>query len=149
MDRYVSDPVELPAVEGEPEFERADLIFHGIDHGGDSYEARVFLDRPDADEATPLDLEHGYAGSFFIFGHGGCAGDEGHCDVPEDQTDPDDLRLAHPLTGATRQVIVTEALRRVSDESFTFTVVPVLPGADAPRREDVLAFESVELLTFD
>src|SRR5919199_1305474 len=118
MDRYVSDPIELPYGPGELEFTRADLIFDGVDHSGESFEARIFFDNPEADEHTPMDEEHGYAGFFVIFGHGGCAGDEGHCDVPTNPDDTDDLRLPHPLHPATKPVIVTEALRRVQGESL-------------------------------
>jgi hypothetical protein len=149
MDRFVSNELELPLVEGQPAFARADLIFHGVDHAGDSFEARIFVNNPDADENTPTDPNQGYAGYFVIFGHGGCAGDEGHCDVPETPDDVDDLRLPHPLHPATKPVIVTEALRRLSEARFKVTVVPVLPGEDAPRREDVLFFDELELVTYD
>lgn len=149
MDRYTSEPIELPYPSDERIFERADLIFEGVEHRNQSFEARIFFDNADADEMTPMDAEHGYAGSFVIFGHGGCAGDEGHCEVPDNPDDTDDLRLAHPLHPATKPVIVTEALRRVEGESFTITVVPVLPGVDAPRRGDVLFLQSVDLLTYE
>src|SRR5919202_2355684 len=145
MDRYVSEAMELPLLEGRPDFSRADLVFEGVDHSGASFEARIFIGNADADETTPRDPAHGFAGAFTIFGHGGCAGDEGHCEVPEDQTDPEDQRLPHPLTPATKVVRITEALKRLSQSEFSITVVPVLPGRDGPRREDVLFFDSVEL----
>src|SRR3712207_1201603 len=95
--RYVSDPIPTPR-EGV-DFRRADLVFHGVKHSGPSYEGRVFLNKPDADEKTPLEPSSGYAGSFYIFGHAGCFGDRGHCEIREEQTrDPFDLRLPHHLT---------------------------------------------------
>ncbi len=148
MDRYVSEPIEIPGAE-RSDFSRADLIFESVDHSGESYTAHVFLDNPDADERTPQDLEHGYAGSFSIFGHGGCAGDEGHCNIPEDQNDPEDQRLLHPLTPHTKIVRITEALKRVPGPEVRVTVVPVLPGEDAPQRDDVLFFEGVEVAIYD
>ncbi len=148
MDRFVSQQLELP-LGPDPTFSRADLIFYGVDHSGDSFEARVFFNHPEADETTPLDGGHGYAGFFAIFGHAGCAGDEGHCDIPENPDDTEDLRLPHPLHRATKPVIVTDALRAVQELALTGTVVPVRPGADAPRRGDVLFFESFELVTYD
>src|SRR5659263_361990 len=51
------------------------------DHGGPSYEARVFFDTPDATADTPLERAAGYVGSFTVFGHGGCFSEHGHCDV--------------------------------------------------------------------
>jgi hypothetical protein len=73
---FSSKPVEVPEVE---DMSRADLIFYGVDHSGPSYEARVFIDNPSAGPETPVEPEHGYAGSFTVFGHAGCFGDEGHC----------------------------------------------------------------------
>jgi hypothetical protein len=49
---------------------RADLIFAGVDQAGPSYEARVFLNKPDADESTPRTPQMGYAGSFHVYGYG-------------------------------------------------------------------------------
>jgi tyrosinase len=144
--RYVSDPIELPDGEGEGPY-RADLVFYDVDHSGVSYEARVFINAPDADADTPRDDPH-YAGSFCIFGHGGCFGDIGHCDVPTEPRDPFDLRPPHQLVPASKTVIVTEAYKRLlapQDETMTVTVVAVVPGATA---RDVLQFDRVRLLTY-
>ena len=67
---------ELPA-----EYVRADLEFIGVEHAGASYEARVYVNNPTADVNTEPTEGNGYAGSFYVFGHGGCFGDAGHCDV--------------------------------------------------------------------
>jgi hypothetical protein len=147
MDRYVSDPIPVPP--NRDVFQRADLLFEEVDHSGASFEGRVFFDNLDADETTPLDDKHGYAGSFVIFGHGGCAGDEGHCEIPEHPDDVDDLRFPHPLHPADKPVVVTEALRRLEGKTFTVTVIPVQPGADAPERGDVLFFQRLEVLTYE
>jgi hypothetical protein len=71
---------------------------YGIQHGGATYQARVFLNNPRASELTAMTPETGFAGTFHIFGHGGCLGDPGHCDVVP--RDPHDPRPAHPLTPA-------------------------------------------------
>ena len=146
--RFVSDPIELPerggdAVDGPY---RADLVFYDVDHSGPSYEARIFINAPDADASTPRDDPH-YAGSFCIFGHGGCFGDVGHCDVPTER-DPFDLRPPHQLVPAAKTVLVTDAFKRLvapDDETMTVTVVAVVPGAD---EHDVLSFDRVRLLTY-
>jgi hypothetical protein len=144
MTRYVSEPIELPPSDGG--LSRADLVFYGVDHSGPSYEARVFFDNPDADQSTPRDPEHGYAGSFHIFGHGGCFGEEGHCDVTAAARGPFDLRPAHQLTPAIKSVIVTEAVRRHAGEGpLRITVVAVVP--DEPDA-DPLRFERLSLLTY-
>jgi hypothetical protein len=117
-------------------FSRADLVFTGVDHSADSYEVLVFLNNPAAVDTTPHNLESGYGGRFVIFGHGGCYGEAGHCDVPETRT-PDDLRLPHPLTPATKIVTVTEALRFVlAQEPHELRTVTLVPIAMTPRRKD-------------
>src|SRR6266480_3079079 len=55
-----------------PEYVRADLEFIGVDHSGASYEGRVYLNNANADANTQPTEMNGYAGSFYIFGHGGC-----------------------------------------------------------------------------
>jgi hypothetical protein len=144
VDRFVSAPLELPRA-SEP-FVRADLIFTGLDHSGESFEGRVFLDAASADHATGRD-DDAYAGSFYIFGHGGCYGDVGHCDIRRDR-DPFDLRPPHQLEPATRLVTVTDAIRALvhtGAETVTVTVVAHTPG-DASN--DVLAFETVRLALY-
>ncbi|MEA2195368.1 MAG: hypothetical protein QOG42_1802 [Solirubrobacteraceae bacterium] len=148
VERFVSDPIELPARDGEGEAPtRVDLVFYDVDHSGASYEARVFINSADADASTPRDDPH-YAGSYCIFGHGGCFGDVGHCDVPTEPRDPFDLRPPHQLVPASKTVIVTKAFNRLvtpSDETITVTVVAFVPGAD---QHDVLQFDAVRLLTY-
>ncbi|MDX6670766.1 MAG: hypothetical protein QOI91_1129 [Solirubrobacteraceae bacterium] len=148
MARYHSKSLEVPPHDPEAPYTRADLIFYGVDHRGPSYIGRVFLDNKAADETTPLVPESGYAGSFTVFGHNGCAGDEGHCDVPEGPRDPFDLRPPHPLEPLTQTVNVTDALRRITKKNVTVTVVPVEP-APKPKLSDALAFDSVRLTTYD
>lgn len=148
MDRFVSQPIEVPGAE-RTDFSRADLVFESVDHSGDSFTAHVFLDNPDANESTPLDEANGYAGWFAIFGHGGCAGDVGHCDLPLNPVDPEDQRLLHPLTPHTKVVLISEALRKVPGPEVTVTVIPVIPGEEGPQRADVLHFESLEVAIYD
>jgi hypothetical protein len=144
VDRYTAPPLELPGPE-EP-FYRADLIFYGIDHSRHSFEARLFADADDADYSAGRD-HPGYVDSFFIFGHGGCFGDVGHCDLPTDRDDYD-LRPPHQLEPAIRIVTVTDLIRRLVGEgkqSFTLTVV-AHTARDRPN--DVLAFDKVRLALY-
>jgi tyrosinase len=144
--RFVSDPIDLPPADAE--FSRADLIFYDVDHSGPSYEARVYLDDPDVTVGGGRE-PRSYAGAFHIFGHGGCFGDEGHCDVPTGPSDPFDMRTPHQLTPQTKLVTITEALRAVfsggAPKQLTVTVVAETPG-DGP--DDVLAFDRLRLVTY-
>jgi hypothetical protein len=144
VDRFVSNPIELPSPTSP--FERADLIFYGLDHAGASYEARVFMD--------PRGVSHGadsthraYVGSFFIFGHGGCFGDVGHCDIPRER-DPFDLRPPHQLEPALRVLTITEAVRELIERDLDAAKVTVTAHTEGQALDDVLAFETVRLATY-
>jgi hypothetical protein len=131
-------------------FKRADLKFDGVDHSGVSYEARVFLNNSQADEGTALTSENGYGGRFHIFGHGGCFGDVGHCEI-RGQRRAYDPRPGHPLTPATKTVIATEAVRQavLKSKEVTITVVPVvLSGTELCDYENVLKFDKVSIVTY-
>ena len=110
--------LQLPAIQRP--FSRADLVFLGLEHSGPSAEVRIFFNAPQADQSTPTTADEGFAGFFSIFGHGGCFGDEGHCDMPERR--PADLRPPYALTPITKHVTVTEPVRRlIADGVRTWT----------------------------
>jgi hypothetical protein len=135
----------------DPDFYRADIEFLGVDHSGSSYEARIYLNNPDADPRTDRSAESGFAGCYFVFGHGGCLGDEGHCDITP--RGPLDLRPGHPLTPAHKVVIAVEAVVRralAAGPETSVTVVPIVRGV-GPRSgwdDDVLQFDSVRIVTY-
>jgi hypothetical protein len=143
VSRFTSAPIELPDP-AEP-LTRADLIFYGLDHSLDSYEGRVFLNAPDADTASARDGDS-YAGSFWIFGHGACFGDVGHCDVPV-RDDPFDLRSPHQLTPAARTVTVTETIKRLLEAEAKDATVTVVAHTAEDASDEVLAFERIRLAT--
>jgi hypothetical protein len=154
MTTITSDPLELPELEDVEELSRADLVFYGVDHSGPSYEARVFVNSPKADAATERVLDHGYAGSFSVFGHNGCFGDDGHCLPDQRHRDEFDLRAPHPLRPLTMTVIATEAIRRAlvepAVEAIVVTVFVVVPDDGFPKSGEPPAhFEYVRLLTYE
>jgi hypothetical protein len=141
--------LELPP--SGDEFARADLTFYGIDHSGPSFTVHVYFDAPEAvTAATARTQEGGYVGSFSVFGHGGCFGDEGHCDVRGAVT-PFDRRSPHQLVPMTRILIATEAVRqRVAEGRGQVRVSAVAevrqsPLADPAAAEDVLVLDQVAL----
>ena len=147
---YTSPEFDLALL--DEAFDRADIVFHGVDHAGPSYEARVYLNNPKATEDTPLEPDAGYAGSFHIFGHGGCLGDPGHCDVHEDARDPYDMRFPHPLTPAKKHVTVTSTLREIAKTAKTVTVtgVPVVTAInELCDHEDVFRCEDMHFNTYN
>jgi tyrosinase len=146
---YTSPPLAVGALDPNPS--RADVELHEVEHAGASYEGRVYLNNPNANADTGYD-HPSYAGCYHIFGHGGCLGDPGHCDV-EDRR-PYDPRPAHPLTSAKKVVIATDAVKRAiqAGEPATVTVVPIvepLPYEVDPKyTEDPLRIGYVRVLTY-
>jgi tyrosinase len=147
---YTSPPLKVGYLDRDAR--RADIEFHDVEHEGASYEGRVHLNNPDADESTGCD-DPSYAGSYHIFGHGGCFGDQGHCDVePRRRYDP---RPAHPLAPAKKVVIATDAVRRAIEQGdvATVTVVPIIEplpykDIDAKYIEDPLKIGNVRIVTY-
>jgi hypothetical protein len=128
-------------------FTRADLVFTGVDHSGGSYEVLVFLNNDTATGTSAHSVDQGYGGRFVIFGHGGCYGDVGHCDVPPERS-ADDLRPAHPLTPVTKVVNITDALRHVlAADKEGLKSVTLVPVALTPRPEDSAV--TADLFRFD
>jgi hypothetical protein len=148
MKRFHSEPLDLPA--DRADVVRADLILYGVDHSGPTYEARIFLDNPKASASTPLTPEKGYAGSFTIFGHGGCFGGDAHCAPNDRYSDAFDRRPPHPLTPQTVAVTITEALSRVEGEQVKVSVVAAVPEGmeKLSGLSDVAPCARVRLVTY-
>jgi hypothetical protein len=151
MNRYVSEPFPHPRTHGEgTPYGRVDVVFEDVDASGDSYYGLVFLNAPDADHTT-TEEEAQLAGWFTVFGHGGCVGDDAsHCAPTGPMLDPAlELRLPPGIPRQTKTVTITEAVRGVTDEQFTLTVVAVAPGDEGPRASDDLDFGRLRLLTYE
>lgn len=146
--KYVSPEIDVASLTHR--FSRADIVFDEVDHSGASFEARVFVNNPDADRTTARLPEAGYAGSFHVFGHGGCFGDEGHCDVVPRR--PFDPRPAHPLAPVRRTLIATDAVRKGVEQGgkATLTVVPIVTGVTAKvdAEAEILKFDRVTLVAY-
>jgi hypothetical protein len=154
MANFVPNSITVTLHAPNVPYRRADIELRGVDHSKASYEGRLFFNYQDATPSTPKDDEHHYAGSFWVFGHGGCAGDEGHCEVPATRRGFD-FRPPHQLTPATYRVIVTEKLMQMTGlgETFTLTVVPyVRPEIAEPLPAvlvtDLLQVQRVDLLAY-
>lgn len=149
MNIFVSAPIEVPPHDEITDMKSADLVFYGIDHSGPSYEARVFLNNPNADIDTPRTAENGYVGSFSVFGHDRCFGDEGHCDTTARETDAFDFRPQHPITPITKTVIVdADHLDDLRGSEVVITAVAVDVTGTEAQPSDALDFEMVRLLTY-
>ena len=112
---FHSGNVPVDTGERGSDFERADIVFEGVEQAGGSFEARVFLNNPEADASTPKTPEHGYAGSFHVYGYGRYPGEPG---PPGSPTAP-----------MTRYVTATDAVRAAMGKGgVTVTTVAVGSG---------------------
>jgi tyrosinase len=143
MQRWTSQAIAVPPRTG---WQRADLEFEGVEHDGPSFVIHVFLNHPDADEATPRTAEQRYAGYLTVFAHGDCWGDVGHCDVPE-PVSPFDRRPSHPLEPFDATLEITEALQALPDDVGEITVT-VLAFNQTDDADGVLRFKQLTLLTY-
>lgn len=145
VDRFHSKALELP--EPDLQFERADLVFYGVDHSGPTFEARVFIGAKRGIDRS-ADVEHpAYAGSLFVFGHGRCYGEAGHCDVPSER-DPFDWRLPHHLEPGTQILTVTDTVKQLIEAKKTKAAVDVFVHGPQGKARKCLAFSRLRLLTY-
>jgi hypothetical protein len=142
--------VAVDALVGD--YVRADIEFIGVEHAGASFEARVYVNNPSATVATETTEANGYAGSFYVFGHGGCFGDAGHCDIHQHNREAFDPRRSHPLEPMKKVLIATEAIKAAvaRDNSINVTVVPVVTSWTdlVEDTHDVLKFDHINLVTY-
>ena len=153
MANFVANPLTVTLTAPGESYYRADLEFHGVDHSKASFEGRLFINHPDAGPDTPTSIDS-YAGSFWIFGHGGCAGDEGHCE-PVTERRPFDFRPEHQLTTVSKRVMITGKLRALVQpgQRFTVRIVPYVRPELAERLPanlvtGMLQLDRVELLAY-
>ena len=150
---YVSPKIVFDTKKLEREYYRADIEIHGVDHSGQTYEGRVFLNNPKANQKTLKNERNNYAGSYYIFGHGGCYGDVGHCDY-EPEKRLYDLRLGSDIRPQYKRIIVTDLLKKLGRKTnqFTITIVPVLFAESQKKsipKKDIIKFDKIGIITYD
>jgi hypothetical protein len=111
--------VPIPSgTEGAEGVRRGDIEVSGLDHGGPSYEVRIFLDNPHADAETEPTPDNGYAASIYVYGYG---------DPPAGEDAGRSGRTSAPIT---RSVMATEAVRAAAQRGRQATVTLVAVGAE-------------------
>lgn len=150
---YVSPEIIFDIKKLDREFYRADIEIHNVDHSGPSYEGRVFLNNPKANLNTPKNDKNNYAGSYYIFGHGGCYGDLGHCDfIPERRKY--DLRQDSDVRPQYKSIEATDLIKKLGSKTnkFTITIVPVLYGnskEESIPKTDIIKFDKIGLISYN
>ena len=145
LDRFRSKPLELP--DPEHRIDRVDLALYDVDHSAGTFEARVFLGAPRNLKRDAGDDHPAFAGSFYVFGHDRCPGEEGHCHVPTGR-DPFDLRLPHHLEPTLALVTVTAAVERLLSAGKRKAAVDVIVHGPDGEALKALDFSHLRLLTY-
>jgi hypothetical protein len=144
VSRFRTPALELP--DPGHRISRIDLVFYEVDHSGPSYEGRVFVGGKKP--APGAGTEHpSYVGSFNVFGHGRCQGEEGHCEIPSER-DAFDLRLPHHLEPHVAILTVTDAVRALIDTGKDKAVVTVAAHDGDGEPIEALAFTRLRLITY-
>ena len=128
MRSYTFRPIQLPKDTGSGSMQ---LVFSGVEQAGPSFEGRVFLNNPDADESTPATDDAGYAGSFHVFGYGAAA-------PPAMKEARSERESEGPAVAPIEKRVRVDPVvaRRATSGPLTVTVVsvPVEAGDDVPAR---------------
>ena len=138
MSAYTAPPIPTAPYRGA---RRVELVFGGVEQAGPSFEGRVFLNNPGADESTAPSPETGYAGSFHVYGYGQ--------PPPPAVAQAMDERVpgSDPVAPIEKRLHADEAAVRAALESsdeLTITVVPVPAGHGGATPER--PFQQVEVL---
>jgi tyrosinase len=143
----VCEPVPATVAVPAADFGSADFEVGGIKHTGSSYEGLVYINNPTADAATGKDARAGYAGSFNVFGHGGCFGAEGHCDNREPERRRFDNRPLARSIRMKKRVDITGPLRAAAQAGGDIQVTIVAQTSErAP--EGVLDVKRLSIVTY-
>jgi len=140
--KSISLPVFLELGAKGLNFERADIKFSGIEQAGGSFEGRVFLNNQAADENTPTTKEHGYVGSFHVYGYGLWPGD---VDKERSERDAQQSKVRAPIE---KVVIATEAIRAAASQGpqVIVSVVPVYPGRPGKSASKMLTLNNAQII---
>jgi hypothetical protein len=130
--KYVSPPIAVPPHPAGTDFGRANIQFEGVEQAGPAYEARVFLNNAGADANTPMTPQHGYAGSFHVYGLG----------VPLEGGP-----FAAAQAPISKSLVATEAVRAAASKTpnVTVTVIPVYPGTPPEAGKEPMKFDDVKI----
>lgn len=133
----------IPLDQIEPDFSRAEVRFEGLRPPIPTYEARVFIDEPDANASTATQGNPHYLGTQYFYGLG----------EPDTSPGRDDLyRLDGPTQSSRREIPlnVTQRLRVYLQQTTPHGAPLSLVAVDRDGNEIAepdLDFEGVSLVT--
>jgi tyrosinase len=145
--RFLSTPIKVD--EKIKAFRKAEIRLHSVPQLMRSCFIRAFLNQPDADAATPVHDNPHFAGYLAVFGHGGCYGGPGHCDLPPAQSRDYDRRPRSHNTPRNHRIDVTQCARRLLETADSLQITLLVIGVDYQEESDLLKLEGVSLNFLD
>jgi tyrosinase len=145
--RFLSTPIRVD--EKIKAFRKAEIRLHSVPQLMRSCFIRAFLNQPDADAATPVHDNPHFAGYLAVFGHGGCYGGPGHCDLPPAQSRDYDRRPRSHNTPRNHRIDVTQCARRLLETADSLQITLLVIGVDYQEESDLLKLEGVSLNFLD
>ena len=145
--RFVSTPIKID--EKIKAFRKAEIRLHWVPQLMRSCFIRAFLNQPGADAATPVHDNPNFAGYLAVFGHGGCYGGPGHCDLPPAQSRDYDRRPRSHNTPRNHRIDVTQCARRLLETADSLQITLLVIGVDYQEELDLLKLEGVSLNFLD
>lgn len=142
----VTEPVATALAVPATDYRTADFEVGGIRHTGSSYEGLVYINNPDANAGTGKDVGTGFAGSFNVFGHGGCFGAEGHCDAPDERRRFDNRPISRAIR-MKKRVDIGDPLRAAAASSSEIQFTIVARTSD-PDPQGVLDVRRLSIVTY-
>jgi hypothetical protein len=126
MGSYTAPPIPVDRFR---DMRRMDLVFGGVEQAGPSFEVRIFLNNPAANETTEQTPETGYAGSFHVYGYGELA-PPAIAEARRERATGD-----KPVAPIEKRLHVDEGVLRPAlegSDELLVTAVPVPSGPDSP-----------------
>jgi tyrosinase len=145
--RFVSKPI--PVGGKLKDFTKAEVRLHWVPQLDRSCFIRVFLNLPGADASTGITDNPHYAGYMAVFGHGGCYGGPGHCDLPPARARSFDVRPRNHNTPRNHRVDVTAAAKELLKTADSLQITLLVIGVDYREDPDLLKLEGVSLNFLD
>ncbi|MCA9964851.1 MAG: tyrosinase family protein [Anaerolineales bacterium] len=128
---------------------RAEVRLHRIQRVANNASIRVFLNTPDANEATPMENNPHFVGEFMTFG-GSCYGGPGHCDLPLPRSRRFDKRPLHHHEPRNARLDATDAVKYLASLGQTeLSLHLVVLGIDGQPSENALYLDGVSLNLID
>jgi len=141
--RFISKPISIGA--NVKAFAKAEVRLHWVPQLARSCFIRVFLNEPGADASTPIRNNPHYAGYLAIFGHGGCYGGPGHCDLPPLRSREFDVRPRSHNTPRNHRIDVTACARALLQNTDKLQITLLVIGVDYREESELLRLEGVSL----